>query len=179
MEQSCRILVVGGSLGAKVLNDELPAVFSQLNVIKPVEVWHQTGKGNLGSVKEAYQDLALSTKVEQFIDDIDEAYAWADIVVCRSGALTVSEVSAAGVGAIFIPFMHKDRQQALNADHLVQGEAAKMIEQQDLTPQLLADTLLNLDREQLLTMAKNARNAAIIDADVRVAEAIKSLAVKN
>ena len=96
--------------------------------------------------------------------------------MCRSGALTVSEVSAAGVGSVFIPFMHKDRQQALNADHLVQCGAAQMIEQQDLTVQGLVDTLNGLERKELLEMACNARKTAIIDADVRVANAIKDLA---
>lgn len=177
-QDELRILIMGGSQGAQILNTTLPETTSLLS--RKVSVWHQAGKNNQQKVEQDYANNGIKdVKVTEFIDDVAAAYAWADIVVCRSGALTVSEVSAAGVGAIFIPFMHKDRQQALNADHLVQCEAAKMIEQQDLTPQLLADTLLNLDREQLLTMAKNARNAAIIDADVRVAEAIKSLAVKN
>lgn len=112
----------------------------------------------------------------EFIDDVAAAYAWADIVVCRSGALTVSELSAAGVGAIFVPFMHKDRQQALNADHLVQCGAAVMIEQPDLTVEGLAAELEQRDRAQLEAMAQAARDAAIIDADRRVADVIKSLA---
>ena len=177
-QDELRILVMGGSQGAQILNATLPESASLLG--RKVAIWHQAGKNNQQKVEQDYANKSIKgVKVTEFIDDVAAAYAWADIVVCRSGALTVSEISAAGVGAIFIPFMHKDRQQALNADHLVQCEAAKMIEQQDLTPQLLADTLLNLDREQLLTMAKNARNAAVIDADVRVAEAIKSLVVKN
>ena len=170
-----RLLVMGGSQGARILNTTLPEALSKLN--HQVEIWHQAGKGNQESVSEAYHSNGLLTaKVTEFIDDVAEAYAWADVLVCRSGALTVSEVSAAGVGCVFIPFMHKDRQQALNADHLVQCGAAKMIEQQDLTVQSLVDTLNGLERPKLLEMACNARNAAIIDADVRVATAIKSLA---
>ncbi|WP_264768214.1 glycosyltransferase, partial [Klebsiella pneumoniae] len=100
------------------------------------------------------------------------AYAWADLLICRSGALTVSEVSAAGVGAIFIPFMHKDRQQALNADHLVACGAAKMIEQPELSVEKLTQMVRELDRAQLLSMAQKARQAAKLDADKVVAQAI-------
>ncbi len=114
-------------------------------------------------------------EVTEFIDDVAAVYAWADIVVCRSGALTVSEVSAAGVGAIFIPFMHKDRQQALNADHLIECGAAKMIEQPDLSVGSLTEVISTLDRNNLLTMAINARRAAKLNADKTVAKAIVAL----
>lgn len=170
-----RLLVMGGSQGARILNTTLPEVLPQLT--HAVEIWHQAGKGNQDAVNSAYQEHGIhDAKVTEFIDDVAAAYAWADVLVCRSGALTVSEVSAAGVGSVFIPFMHKDRQQALNADHLVQCGAAKMIEQQDLSAEKLIETLNGLDRQQLLDMACHARNAAITDADVRVANAIKSLA---
>lgn len=170
-----RVLVMGGSQGARILNTTLPEALPKLN--HAVEIWHQAGKGNQETVNTAYQENGIAdAKVTDFIDDVAAAYAWVDVLVCRSGALTVSEVSAAGVGSVFIPFMHKDRQQALNADHLVQCGAAQMIEQQDLTVQGLIDTLNKLERKELLEMACNARKAAIIDADVRVASAIKSLA---
>ena len=96
-------------------------------------------------------------------------------MICRSGALTVSEVSAAGVAAIFIPFMHKDRQQALNADHLVECGAAKMIEQPQLSVAKLVAEVRALDRRQLRAMAEKAREAAKLDADKVVAEAIVAL----
>ena len=170
-----RVLIMGGSQGARILNTTLPEALPKLN--HSVEIWHQAGKGNQETVNNAYKDNGITdAKVTEFIDDVAAAYAWADVLVCRSGALTVSEVSAAGVGSVFIPFMHKDRQQALNADHLVQCGAAQMIEQQDLTVQGLVDTLNGLERKDLLEMACNARKAAIIDADVRVANAIKDLA---
>lgn len=170
-----RILVMGGSQGARILNQTLPQVAGILG--NKVTIWHQAGKGAQAETQEAYEaNTTVPHKVTEFIDDVAAAYAWADLVVCRSGALTVSELSAAGLGAIFIPFMHKDRQQALNADHLVACDAAKMIEQPDLTVQGLADEIAQLDRSQLTAMAEAARNAAILDADVRVAEVIKSLA---
>ncbi|MBD1576881.1 undecaprenyldiphospho-muramoylpentapeptide beta-N-acetylglucosaminyltransferase [Vibrio sp. S11_S32] len=166
-----RILVMGGSQGARILNTTLPPVMKALG--EGYTIRHQAGKGQQQMVEVLYQDNQVQDyQVSEFIDDVAQAYGWADVLVCRSGALTVSEVSAAGVGAIFIPFMHKDRQQALNADHLVQCGAALMIEQPELTEQGLAQQLKQLDRTQLLTMAQKARQAAILDADTRVAAAI-------
>ncbi|NOH96813.1 undecaprenyldiphospho-muramoylpentapeptide beta-N-acetylglucosaminyltransferase [Vibrio sp. 99-70-13A1] len=174
-EGDVRILVMGGSQGAKILNDTLPKVMSQLG--SGFTVMHQAGKNNQENVLDAYRSHSVNAvQVTEFIDDVAQAYAWADLLVCRSGALTVSEVSAAGVGAIFIPFMHKDRQQALNADHLVECGAALMIEQPDLTVDNLTNAIATLDRNELKMMATKARSAAKLDADVTVAEAIKALA---
>lgn len=165
---------MGGSQGAAILNQTLPETLAQLGA--GYQVRHQAGKGNQDKVLDLYQQHHVANvEITDFIDDVAQAYAWADIVVCRSGALTVSEVSAAGVGCIFVPFMHKDRQQALNADHLVEQGAALMVEQPDLTAQGLAQLLSELKRDDLLKMAIKARQAAIIDADVRVSEAIKAL----
>ncbi|MGF1753245.1 undecaprenyldiphospho-muramoylpentapeptide beta-N-acetylglucosaminyltransferase [Vibrio makurazakiensis] len=169
-----RILVMGGSQGAKILNDTMPEVLGKLG--SGFTVRHQAGKNNASSVELAYQSSdATKAEVCEFIDDVAQAYAWADLLVCRSGALTVSEVSAAGVGSIFIPFMHKDRQQALNADHLVECGAALMIEQPELTVDKLSAAILGLDRTELLTMANKARQAAKLDADKTVAKAISAL----
>ncbi|UUM31102.1 undecaprenyldiphospho-muramoylpentapeptide beta-N-acetylglucosaminyltransferase [Vibrio japonicus] len=169
-----RILVMGGSQGAQILNRTLPEVMSKLG--EGYEIRHQAGKNNQQEVQSAYskQDVEHAEVVE-FIDDVAAAYQWADLLVCRSGALTVSEVSAAGVGAIFIPFMHKDRQQALNADHLVECGAAKMIEQQELTVDKLTAQIRTLDRSTLMSMANKAREAAKLDADQVVADAIIAL----
>ncbi|WP_086981582.1 undecaprenyldiphospho-muramoylpentapeptide beta-N-acetylglucosaminyltransferase [Vibrio aphrogenes] len=173
-----RILVMGGSQGARILNTTLPPVMQALG--EQYEIRHQAGKGQQQMVEALYQQHQVSNaEVTEFIDDVAQAYAWADVLVCRSGALTVSEVSAAGVGAIFIPFMHKDRQQALNADHLVQCGAALMIEQPDLTIQTLTEQLQQLDRAKLLSMAEQARAAAMTDADARVAEAIIAVSQVN
>ncbi|USD66708.1 undecaprenyldiphospho-muramoylpentapeptide beta-N-acetylglucosaminyltransferase [Vibrio sp. SCSIO 43136] len=169
-----RILVMGGSQGARILNTTLPD--SAKLIGQPVEIWHQAGKGNAESVQNDYQQRSIEqVKVTEFIDDVAKAYEWADLVVCRSGALTVSELSAAGVAAIFVPFMHKDRQQALNADHLVEADAALMIEQPELSAEKLAQTIDSLDRHRLLEMATNARNQAKLDADKVVADAIQQL----
>ncbi len=173
-----RILVMGGSQGARILNQTLPAVMENLG--EGYCIRHQAGKGAAQEVQAAYQEhKVINAEVTEFIDDVAEAYAWADLLVCRSGALTVSEVSAAGVGAIFVPFMHKDRQQALNADHLVECGAAKMIEQPELTVESLTQQIQQLDRAVLLEMAEQARGAAKLDADKTVAQAIVALTEKR
>ncbi|BCN23209.1 undecaprenyldiphospho-muramoylpentapeptide beta-N-acetylglucosaminyltransferase [Vibrio alfacsensis] len=173
-----RILVMGGSQGARILNQTLPEVMAKLG--EDYCIRHQAGKGAAEEVSAAYQaNSVVNAEVTEFIDDVAEAYSWADLLVCRSGALTVSEVSAAGVGAIFVPFMHKDRQQALNADHLVDCGAAKMIEQPDLTVESLTQQIQRLDRRALLTMAEQARGAAKLNADRVVAQAIVALTEKR
>ncbi|MGR5236099.1 undecaprenyldiphospho-muramoylpentapeptide beta-N-acetylglucosaminyltransferase [Vibrio alfacsensis] len=173
-----RILVMGGSQGARILNQTLPEVMVKLG--EDYCIRHQAGKGAAEEVNAAYQaNGVVNAEVTEFIDDVAEAYAWADLLVCRSGALTVSEVSAAGVGAIFVPFMHKDRQQALNADHLVDCGAAKMIEQPELTVESLTQQIQQLDRKALLTMAEQARGAAKLNADQVVAQAIVALTEKR
>lgn len=173
-EGDIRILVMGGSQGAQILNRTMPEVLKALG--SGYSVIHQAGKNNREEVLKAYpQEMTDSVEVVEFIDDVAQAYAWADLLVCRSGALTVSEVSAAGVGAVFIPFMHKDRQQALNADHLIECGAAEMIEQPDLSVAKLSSNIQALTRTELLAMAKQARKAAKFDADMTVAKAIIAL----
>ncbi|MGI2882069.1 undecaprenyldiphospho-muramoylpentapeptide beta-N-acetylglucosaminyltransferase [Vibrio furnissii] len=169
-----RILVMGGSQGARILNQTVPATLALLG--DDYQVRHQAGKNNQQDVQQAYAERGVHTaEVTEFIDDVAQAYAWADLLVCRSGALTVSEISAAGVAAIFVPFMHKDRQQALNADHLVACGAALMIEQPELTAETLAAAIKQLDRPALLEMARKARHAAKLNADKVVADAIVSV----
>ncbi|AUI85287.1 undecaprenyldiphospho-muramoylpentapeptide beta-N-acetylglucosaminyltransferase [Vibrio azureus] len=173
-----RILVMGGSQGARILNQTLPKVMTTLG--SDYCIRHQAGKGAVEDVQAAYQTCGvIDAQVTEFIDDVAQAYAWADLVVCRSGALTVSEISAAGLGAIFVPFMHKDRQQALNADHLVECGAAKMIEQPDLTVESLTQQIQQLDRNALLSMAECARQAAKLNADEKVAQAIIALTAQR
>lgn len=112
----------------------------------------------------------------EFIDDMAAAYAWADVVVCRSGALTVSEIAAAGLPALFVPFQHKDRQQYWNALPLEKAGAAKIIEQSQLSVDAVANTLAGWSREILLTMAERARAASIPDATERVANEVSRAA---
>lgn len=169
-----RILVVGGSQGARILNQTMPLVAARLTA--SVTIWHQAGKGGQAAVEAAYQASGQQHKVTEFIDDMAAAYAWADLVVCRSGALTVSEIAAAGVAAIFVPFQHKDRQQYWNAVPLEKAGAAKILEQPQFTVDRVAELIDQWDRPQLLAMATLARGAAVLDATERVAQEIRSAA---
>lgn len=171
-----RVLVIGGSQGARILNQTLPEVAAILG--DSITLWHQVGKGALDSVNQAYAQVGQTQhKVSEFIDDMAEAYAWADVVVCRSGALTVSEVAAAGLPAIFVPFQHKDRQQYWNALPLEQAGAAKIYEQPQFTAETVASTLAGWDRATLLQMAEKARAVAIPDATERVAAEVSKAAL--
>ncbi|KEP91248.1 MULTISPECIES: undecaprenyldiphospho-muramoylpentapeptide beta-N-acetylglucosaminyltransferase [Aeromonas] len=172
-----RLLVVGGSLGARVLNEQVPPAVAAAGVL--IEVRHQCGKGNGEAVAASYAGLGVEAEVSEFIKDMADAYAWADLVVCRAGALTVSEVAAAGVAAIFVPLPHAvDDHQTRNALTLVDGGAAEFLPQSELTPAALASRLSWLAgrRETLLNMAQAARRVAIIDAAERVADECKRLA---
>lgn len=165
------ILVMGGSQGAQVINQTVPKVAQTLG--QYVFVSHQAGKGKLAGVEEVYQ-ASGNGAASEFIDDMKAAYEWADLVICRSGALTVCEIAAAGLPAIFVPFQHKDRQQYYNAVHLEQAGAAVIIEQPDFTPENLLKALEPLisDRQKLAEMAIKARAMASPLAAKRVAEVI-------
>ena len=166
-----RVLVIGGSQGARILNQTLPQIAALVG--DEITLWHQTGKGALPETEKAYQQVGQTQhKVTEFIDDMAAAYAWADVVVCRSGALTVSEVAAAGLPAIFVPFQHKDRQQYWNALPLEKAGAARIFEQPQFTAEAVADLLRHWDRATLLMMAEQARQVAIPDATERVAQEV-------
>ena len=150
-EGALRILVVGGSQGARVLNLLMPKVAAQLT--KNVVIRHQAGKGNSEAIKALYPQN-INVNVSDFIDDMAAAYAWADVVICRSGALTVCEIAAAGIPAIFVPFQHKDQQQYLNARYLADAGAAEIIQQAELTPERVVELLQKWDRPTLLAMAE-------------------------
>ncbi|MCX8580546.1 undecaprenyldiphospho-muramoylpentapeptide beta-N-acetylglucosaminyltransferase [Gilliamella sp. B3482] len=167
-----RVLVMGGSQGAKVINTVVPQAISKLS--DKFIVWHQTGKGMLDDVIKSYQNCNIN-QVTEFISDVKEAYSWADIVICRSGALTVSEIEVVGIGAIFVPFMHKDRQQFWNAKSLADIDAAKIIEQPDFNVDSLFQLLSNLSRQELVEMAVKAKSLSIINSTERVAETLISV----
>ena len=169
-EEKLRVLVVGGSQGARVLNHTLPKVVVQL--ADKLDVRHQVGKGAVEEVSQLYGENSEQVKITEFIDDMAEAYAWADVIICRSGALTVCEIAAVGAAAIFVPFQHKDRQQYLNAKYLADVGAAKIIEQVDLTPEILVNYLKNFTRENLLQMAEKAKAMSTPRSAQRVAEVI-------
>lgn len=170
--ECCNILVVGGSLGAKVFNDQLPDVFKTLAQESKLAIFHQTGKGHLAEVTKRYEKMALNAQVNEFIHDMDKAYAWADIVVCRAGALTVSEVAAAGKMAVFVPFPYAvDDHQTANANYLVAQQAALLIQQKDMTQDDLVALLKPYvqDKSRVLKMAEKAKAAAKLDATRDVA----------
>lgn len=170
------VLVIGGSQGARILNQVIPQVAGQL--AEHITLWHQTGKGGLEPVLQAYGEAAGRHKITEFIDDMAEAYAWADVVVCRSGALTVSEIAAAGLPALFVPFQHKDRQQYWNALPLQKAGAAVILEQPQFTVDNVVAKLAGWDRKTLLVMAQHARAASIPDATERVAKEVAAVAEK-
>ncbi|RLM28132.1 undecaprenyldiphospho-muramoylpentapeptide beta-N-acetylglucosaminyltransferase [Brenneria alni] len=170
-----RVLVVGGSQGARVLNQTLPGVAERLG--DSITIWHQVGKGALSGVQQAYQQAGQTQhKITEFIDDMAAAYAWADVVVCRAGALTVSEIAVAGLPALFVPFQHKDRQQYWNALTLERVGAAKIIEQPQFNVASVSEALASWDRATLMTMAQKARAAAIPDATDRVSAEVSAAA---
>lgn len=172
-EQRLRLLVVGGSQGALILNQVLPQAMQQL--ADKFEIRHQVGQGNQEKVTALYPKNA-NVKISEFIEDIAKAYAWADIVICRSGALTVCELAAVGTPAIFVPFQHKDKQQYLNAKYLADVGAAQIIEQADFSPEKLISLLSSLNREQLAKMAVKAKQMASPHSAQQVAEIIMQVA---
>lgn len=180
---SKKVLVIGGSLGAKVLNDTVPQAMKQIK-LQNITVWHQTGKGNEQAVIESYQEYGLSEsniKVSEFIDDMASAYQWADVVVCRAGALTVSELAMAAKPAIFVPLPHAvDDHQTKNAMYLVERNAAKLIAQKEFNGTSLAQMLNSLFSSDSVvrTMSKAAHDAAHADATNRVAQTCADLVQK-
>ena len=170
---SIKLLVLGGSQGAQALNETLPTALQKLDVSEQIEVRHQTGRGKEGTTATAYQDAGINANVVPFIANMAEAYGWADLVICRAGALTVSELAACGVGALLVPYPHAvDDHQTLNANYLTDSEAALLIPQSELNPEYLAASLQPLisDRSKLLQMARAARNLAKPMATMDVAD---------
>ncbi len=168
-----RLLAVGGSLGAQALNNVVPQALALMNMDDRPEVWHQAGGKLIDAARAAYAEAGLalgdSLRVEPFIEDMAAAYAWADLVLCRAGALTVAELAAAGVGSVLVPFPHAvDDHQTHNAEVLAQAGAAQRIQQRDLSAECLADTLRGMTHARALEMACAARAQAQPDAAERV-----------
>jgi UDP-N-acetylglucosamine--N-acetylmuramyl-(pentapeptide) pyrophosphoryl-undecaprenol N-acetylglucosamine transferase len=153
-----KILVVGGSLGAQVLNEMVPRALALIPQIQRPEVTHQAGEKHLAMLESAYRDAGVSATTLAFIRDMSHAYATADVVICRAGALTVSELAAAGIASVLVPFPSAvDDHQTFNARYLADRSAAVLLPQAELTPRKLADLLLGFTREKLLDMANRAR----------------------
>lgn len=168
-----RFLVLGGSLGAVAINELVPAALGLLAEEERPETWHQSGKRHIEPTLAAYRDAGVEARVVPFIDGMDSAYAWADLVLCRAGAMTVSELGVTGVGAIFVPFPHAvDDHQTGNARFLADAGGALVIQQSELTPELLAGHLRALlaDADRLREMAQAARSRSNPGATERVAQ---------
>jgi UDP-N-acetylglucosamine--N-acetylmuramyl-(pentapeptide) pyrophosphoryl-undecaprenol N-acetylglucosamine transferase len=172
-----RLLVIGGSLGAVKLNEIMPQALSQIARSQRPEVIHQTGMKNIESAKNLYKEAGVDARVEAFIDDMPSVYEWADLVICRSGAMTVFELAAAGVASILVPYPHAvDDHQTHNAKYLEAAGAAIIRQQDELTPEWVAEEIndFSANREKLLHMAIAARRLAIPGSAKAIADACLS-----
>lgn len=171
--QPVRLLVVGGSLGAAALNELVPAALAGMDPQQRPEVWHQTGLKLIDAAHEAYAKAGVAVRLDAFIDDMAEAYRWADLVLCRAGALTIAELAAVGVASILVPYPHAvDDHQTGNARYLVDAGAAVLLPQSEMdVPRLQRELALLQQPQQLARMAENARARALPQAARSVADA--------
>jgi len=171
-EKPIRLLILGGSLGARGLNQVVPAALEKLAEEERPDVWHQTGKTLHKETVELYSEAHLKARVEPFIERMETAYEWADLVVCRAGALTVSELACAGLASILVPYPYAvDDHQTKNAEYLERAGAAVLVQQEQLTAANLAEMLSGKfsDLGVLGEMAGRARKCGKNDAAERVA----------
>jgi len=175
-EGPLRILVVGGSLGAQALNEVLPKALARLGEDERPVVVHQAGEKHLATLEALYEAAGVKANCVAFIKDMAGGYDWADLVICRAGALTVAELAAAGVASLLVPFPHAvDDHQTSNARFLSAAGAAILLPQDQLTPERVAE-IRNLSRRQLAQMAEKARELARPEATAVVAQACAELA---
>lgn len=169
--RAVRVLVVGGSLGAVAINEIVPEAVKLINNDSRPEIKHQAGKKNLNDAKASYKNAGVTAELVPFISDMPSAYEWADIVICRAGALTISELCMAGIGAILVPYPHAvDDHQTKNASYMVQAGAADLMPQCELTALALSEKLKTMieKREIMNEMAQAARHLARPDATEKV-----------
>ena len=172
-QSKLKLLVLGGSLGARAINEIVPEAMGLIEEEIRPDVFHQSGGVHQPIVEKAYKDKNISARVQGFIDDMVEAYIWADIVVCRSGALTISELAAVGVASLLIPYPYAiDDHQTQNAKYLTEGGGGWLIPQQELTPAKLADQISywHQHREHLIIAANAARKLGTTSAAKLVAD---------
>ena len=170
------LLVIGGSLGAQALNEMVPQAMALLGENERPQIVHQAGEKHIEALKANYAAVGVAAHCVSFIEDMAGAYEWADLVICRSGALTVAELAAAGVASILVPFPHAvDDHQTGNARFLVNVGGAFLLPQGELTPQAIA-LIRNYSRGQLLEMAEKARSLAKPDATEEVANICAEIA---
>ncbi|MBX3622280.1 MAG: undecaprenyldiphospho-muramoylpentapeptide beta-N-acetylglucosaminyltransferase [Rhizobacter sp.] len=172
-----RVLVVGGSLGASALNDALPRAMALLPIRERPSLTHQTGTAHYEQVRAAYAQAQVDAEVLPFIHDMSDRLAECDVIVCRAGAVTVSELCAAGVASVLVPLVvSTTSHQRDNAQWLADQGAAIHLPQAELTPQRLAELLKGLTRNTLLAMATKARALARLHAAAHVADELEGLA---
>ncbi|NOQ89273.1 MAG: undecaprenyldiphospho-muramoylpentapeptide beta-N-acetylglucosaminyltransferase [Gammaproteobacteria bacterium] len=176
-QRKLRLLVVGGSLGAVKLNEIIPSALAEINKDERPEVIHQTGIKNIESAKAYYSDADVEAKVEAFIEDMPAAYEWADLVICRAGAMTVFELAAAGIASILVPYPHAvDDHQTQNAFYLEKSGAAIIKQQNELSADWLAGVISDFsrNRKKLLEMAVATRKLAIPGSAKTIADACQT-----
>ncbi|CAB1276933.1 N-acetylglucosaminyl transferase [Candidatus Nitrosacidococcus tergens] len=167
------LLVLGGSQGAQILNKVLPQTLSYLELNEFPKIWHQCGADREEEVITAYQAFRVDAKAVAFIDEISDAYIWADIVLCRAGASTIAELMAVGIASLLVPYpFATDNHQLANAQYLTNHDAALLLPEKELTPQKLAETLryFNTHRDLLDTMAAAAHKLHLGNTAQRIAE---------
>jgi len=168
-----RVLVFGGSQGAQRLNAMMPKALSRLDPDMRPQVRHQAGERGIDAARAAYRQAEVEAEVTPFIEDMAAAYAWADLAVCRAGAMTIAELQAAGLGALLIPLpAATDDHQSRNAEALVRVGAGRVLKERDMTAESLSACIAELtaDRGRLLKMAEAARRSRVIDAAAQVAD---------
>ena len=172
-----RLLVMGGSQGARVLNTTVPDALALVPDDTRPRVLHQTGAAHLEFVRRRYEERGVAAEVADFIEDIASRYAEADLIICRAGATTVAEIAAAGIASLLVPYPHAvDDHQLVNARFLADRGAALLIRQNEFTPQRLADVLAGTTRDKLLAMAQRARTVGKPEATLAVAKVCMELA---
>ena len=172
-----RLLVVGGSLGAQALNDVVPQALARLPVDRRPVVTHQSGARQIDTLRANYQAAGVEADLRPFIDDMARAYAEADLVICRAGATTVTEIAAVGAAALFVPFPHAvDDHQSSNARFLVDQGAGWLVQQADLTPEALMQLLQKMERPALLQRALKAKSMQKLTATREIVAACEELA---
>lgn len=173
---SLNLLVVGGSLGAQILNQVVPQALALIAPAQRPRTIHQAGAQHIAAVRSAYEKAGVDAELKPFIDDMAAAYAACDLIICRAGALTVAEICAAGVASILVPFSQAvDDHQTGNARFLSDAGAALLVPQRELTAQRLAEIIKTFTRDQLQRMASKARDLAKPDATRRVADVCMEL----
>lgn len=174
------LLVIGGSLGSQVLNRTVPAALASIDAANRPRVVHQCGAAHVEATRAAYRAAGVDAEVIPFIDDIAARYAAADLVLCRAGAITVTELCVAGVAAILVPFVVKTTQhQRTNAEFLAQHGAAIHLPQSEMTAEKLAQRMRGLTRAELAAMAERARALGKPNATRMVADAIEHIAAAS